>query len=366
MDANPHSDRTIRHDGVVHHPLGGGSYAFKTNFVGYLLDQLYKNNTRISVGAQPNSSPHFGTLTTFSLAFALGDKFRQRGKPATEVYFEMIDTAPAETRIINGIEYQVSLRESGEAERHFSDYAEVLESLKSMSGVPYQIRRQRDFNSQPAVPRVLKRIMDQKDEVAPLLDPENKKLRVRVACPECGLTDKKGLNNRHQDDIVESYCPDHGSFEANFVSEPDRLEFNTPLRNLIRALVYADDNKDGQIPFEWLRVTGSDYAGFYQEQMLYRCASILGYPANELPIIVYTPLVTDWSGAKLSKSLYVKQGAYRYLPPFIVDFNKFKEKLGEEGLKKLFLEATKWLEEPYRLFRGYSAYYFMEMFGNDD
>ena len=92
------------------------------------------------------------------------------------------------------------------------------------------------------------------------------------------------------------------------------LEYNTPLRNLIRGLVYSIDNQDETVDYEWLRITGSDYAGFYQEQLLYKTTDLLGYSVSKLPMILYAPLVTDWSGAKLSKSLYVKEGAYTYLP----------------------------------------------------
>ena len=44
VDNNYPLKRKLIHDGVVHHPLGGGSYVFK-------------NNLRINIGAQPNSSP---------------------------------------------------------------------------------------------------------------------------------------------------------------------------------------------------------------------------------------------------------------------------------------------------------------------
>jgi hypothetical protein len=40
---------------------------------------------------------------------------------------------------------------------------------------------------------------------------------------------------------------------------------------------------------------------------LYKAAALLGVPPTDLPTIVYAPLITDWSGAKLSKSLYVKK-----------------------------------------------------------
>lgn len=337
---------------------------FKSNFVDYLAESLYKDEVRVSIGAQPNSSPHFGTLAVSCLAFSLAQLLKPK-KDKIEVFFEVIDTAPYETRVIDGIQYQIGLRESGEADEYLADYLDLFEYLKSQTNVQYNVRRQSEFNSQANIPRIVKRIIARRDEIASVLDPDYKLLRIRVACRECGLTDKKGVNNRYGNDFIESYCPNHGRFKTKIDEEPGRLEYNTPLRNLIRALVYSEDNQNEQIPFEWLRVTGGDYAGFYQEQLLYAAASILGYPAHELPKIIYTPLIVDWSGAKLSKSLYVKEGAYRDLPPYLVNFREFRKTLGEKGLERLLQETSLWLKEPYRLFRNYSVYYFMEMFGYD-
>lgn len=356
--------RLVRHDGVIHHPLGGGSYIFKSNFVDYLAESLCKNDIRISIGAQPNSSPHLGTLVVSCLAFSLGEQIKSK-KNNIEVFFEVIDTAPSDTKIVDGNEYQISLRKSKEADIYLRDYFELFEYLSSLSKIPYVIRRQEEFNSHEQIPRIVKKIIAQKDEITPILDPEGGTLRIRVACQDCGLTDKKGIHNKFSNDFIESYCPEHGVFRTNIDQESYRLEYNTPLRNLVRALVFAEDNRDKNMSYEWLRVTGGDYAGFYQEQLLYGCASLLGYPAHILPKIIYSPLVVDWSGAKLSKSLYVQKNAYKYLPPYLVNYYEFKEKLGSEGIEKVFHETTLWLKEPYRLFRNYSVYYFMEMFGYD-
>lgn len=82
---------------------------------------------------------------------------------------------------------------------------------------------------------------------------------------------------------------------------------------------------------------------------------------SKLPMILYAPLVTDWSGAKLSKSLYVKEGAYKYLPTFMINFDNLRKEKGPMGLTKVYTEVHSWLEEPYKLFRNYSIYYFMEV-----
>ena len=59
-------------------------------------------------------------------------------------------------------------------------------------------------------------------------------------------------------------------------------------------------------------------------------------------MIFYAPLVLDWSGSKLSKSLYVKEGAYKYLCEaglgYMLDVNILLD--AESGLEALFCRGT--------------------------
>jgi hypothetical protein len=63
-----------------------------------------------------------------------------------------------------------------------------------------------------------------------------------------------------------------------------------------------------------MRVTGSDYTGMYAEQLLWRQLLLLSNPMGldmttmSPPVIAYAPLIQDWAGSKLSKSLYVARG----------------------------------------------------------
>jgi len=355
---------SIMHDGDVHHPLGGGSYVWQSGFVEYLNRNVQRNQVRISIGAQPNSSPHLGTCVVFSLGFALAEQLRNRGRDPT-IFFEMIDTAPAETTRIDGVEYQRSLRGTKEVEAHVHEFNDLLETLSKFSGVTYTTRRQFDFNAQPVLGRIVNEILEQRKVLGPMLDPENGLLRIRVACPRCGLTDKKGKKNEYLEGRIESHCPTHGKTSTDVMTDSAKLEFNTPVRNLVRALVYASDNEDASVPHEWLRVTGSDYAGYYQEQLLYKAASVLGRNASTLPSIVYAPLITDWSGAKLSKSLYVKKNAYRYLPTFVMGYSALRAEKGIVGVRRLYDETSDWLQNSYKLFRNYSVHYLIKMFEDE-
>ncbi|KAG8413779.1 hypothetical protein J3458_012271, partial [Metarhizium acridum] len=91
----------------------------------------------------------------------------------------------------------------------------------------------------------------------------------------------------------------HGEFFPSLYDPQDvsKLELNTPMRNLLRNRLFGADQTA-----HWIQVVGADYAGFYQEQLLWRPVS--NNPPTKVPLIVYSPAILDWSGAKLSKSLY--------------------------------------------------------------
>lgn len=349
-------------DGKVYNPLGGGSYVYQDSLIPYLHSQLRKKKVRISIGAQPNSSPHFGTLEVFCLAFGLANMLEAYDNQLeVSVFFEMVDTAPAIAKMIDNKKYQISLRESGEMEKYIDQYYEILEQLSTISGISYQVRGQKEFNEHASIPNIVKKVIDNRETLSPILEPKKHIIRIRAACPICGLTDKKGIENSFVDNKMVCFCPEHGKFEVNIDQESYRLEYNTPLRNLIRGLVYSMDNQDESLDYQWLRITGADYAGFYQEQLLYKTTDLLGYSVSKLPMILYAPLVTDWSGAKLSKSLYLKEGAYKYLPSYMINYDNLRREKGTLGLTKVYEEVYGWIKEPYKLFRNYSIYYFMEV-----
>lgn len=347
----------IRHDQVVHHPLGGGSYYFKTNLTGYLSDQCNKDEIAFHIGAQPNCSPHLGNICTFTTGFALAHAMNEQFQRDVKVKFVYVDSAPAPNQsvTIDGVQYQKSLKHVGEFLTEQTPFVQVLDRLSDLSGVLYSIETQKYWHSHPAFPGVVRYVVTRREMLGPHISPETGKLGIRASCPHpgCGLTDKHGVKNQYRDDgRVTFFCPHHGKHYVNLASSQDleRLEFNTPLRNLIRILICSQDADTS-----WIMCTGSDYAGFYQEQLTWR---ILEHPENA-PIIFYAPLVLDWSGAKLSKSMYVKEGAYKYLHDagrtYMVDATTFLN--AERGIEALYEEVKNWVKNPYMLFRNYSIEY---------
>ena len=248
----------------------------------------------------------------------------------------------------------------------FPQYKEILKYFGEKYNISYEIRMQKEFNSLKEVTDVDLYILDHIDEIAKVLDPDKGKLRMRTACPICGLTDKEGEKNVYVGHKITAYCPYHGEFIIDAELESYKLEYNTPLRNLIRAIAYAKLNASSSFDSEYIRITGNEYAGFYQEQLMYKVASGFEFDFSKLPIIVYCPMITDWSGAKLSKSLYVKKGAYKELPLFLQNYKGLSDKYGVKGLDVISKLTDEWLDDPKKLFRDYSIYYIQKRFEEYD
>ena len=353
----------IKTDEYVYNPLGGASYIFKESLLKYIHSKIHKKKLLISIGAQPNSSPHFGTLSVFSLAFALANELKLNYNDLNiSILFEVVDTAPSEQITIGDINYQRSLKSTGVITNYMPQFEEILSYLNRLTGIPYQIRYQNEFNKQKEVSFYVKKLITKQNAVAKYLDPDKEKLRIRSACPICCLADKNSINNSYSENKINFVCPIHGKYFVNIDNDTEKLEFNTPTRNLIRAMVYGDINNNDQYDYEIIRITGADYAGFYQEELLYKIAAMLDYDVSKLPMIIYCPLITDWSGAKLSKTLYVKHGAYLDLPKYLINYQFFKEEKGISGLNEIYKICEEWIKEPYKLFRNYSIYYFMHKF----
>ena len=357
----------LKCDENVYYPLGGASYVFKNDFIKYIHSKLKKKKIKISIGAQPNSSPHLGTISVISLAFKLAKKLMEEFDDITcSVLFEVVDTAPGEQVIINDIVYQKSLKNTGKLTEFMPQFIEILEFLKTKTQINYEIRYQSEFNSQEYIKPIIRQIIEQREKIVKYLDPKYEKLKIRVSCPKCGLADKNSINNTYTENKIIFECPKDGKFEVDINKNTELLEYNTPLRNLVRGMVYGNINISNKYDYEIIRVTGSDYAGFYQEELLYKVAGMLNYEVQNLPIIVYTPLITDWSGAKLSKSLYVRQNAYEYLPKYLINYENLINEKGKEGINKMYSIISEWVDEQYKIFRDYSIYYFMKRFEEDE
>lgn len=436
------------HDGKVHDPLGGGAYAFQKDLVGplmsslvhdesfstndgpqpnsYATPQMPRRSIVFHVGAQPNNSPHCGTLIVFCYAFAMARAMRDRMEamaasctkaefqpPPVSVEITFVDTAPVSGKgvEIDGIHYQRSYRDTPDAANTWTgDYHEVVGFLSRWSNIPARTTAQADFFSNPDMPQLLDYVISNRHVLGPQLSPKYGTLALRAACPVpgCGLAEKHGRLNQYSyappspasDEnnsepntnfqirqspapetktaaIITFHCPNHGphtvdvsSASSTSSSSVSRLEANAPARNLLRGMTHLLDSSTHHV-----RVTGADYAGSYQEMFLYRplvvwqatCPLGRDRARGRTPHILYAPLIVDWSGAKLSKSLYVAPGGYDGMRELGTDglgsWRVLKERVsadgGEEGegLRRIWEEVVRWVDDPRRVFRCFSVEY---------
>lgn len=435
------------HDGVVHDPLGAASYVFQRELAKPLLrnvgvipasarfppqdskadtdESLHLSETdsavsltadttsskvTIHIGAQPNNSPHTGTIVVFTEAFLLArllqtayPKLRAQaiaaGSPASEwvddirvvVQLDIVDTAPdnARTEVIDGFVYQHSHRSTGAMETFLPDYYALLKELSEyVNGeIKYTVEYQDTLMRLPGMRNALRAIIVDGERIAGELAPEREALAIRSACPVvgCSIADKHGIKNVYNvtsdKTKITFTCPTHGAYTLCLENADDRarIELNTPLRNLARTLTYFADTHSSRTPRQpaparvHMRVTGADYAGFYQEHLLHRQLTYLKRTAEpelreamdqQHPVLFYAPLITDWSGAKLSKSLYVKQDAYKYLDKGGMTYLLEYRRMVEDGKDRrvIFDMVEEWVQNPKKLFRPYSIDYIHSRF----
>lgn len=430
-NALPQADPSLnlyfaRHDGQVHDPLGAGSYIFEKEYLSALMrytglplrDNEFvpprpPTSAIIHIGAQPNNSPHAGTIIVFILAFLIARDIKRfygelrKGVISDEfriwiddfkilVRLDLVDTCPDNTSGCKreGIAYQRSKRFTQTHHSVLPDYEEIIQSAADFVDgiVPYEITNQESLTTMPSISRIIEAIVKDRERLGRELAPKTQVLAMRCACPHegCGLAEKHGRKNQYSVDesgvaTISFYCPDHG-YHSVMTSNPAdiaRLEFNTPLRNIVRAFAFgihtANSRKIARTTLAvpgteevresvHMRVTGSDYAGTYSDQLLWRqiilISSAAGLGAIPPPVIIYAPLVQDWAGSKLSKSLYVKEEAYKYLQDmgmgYLLSFREMKRS-GRDH-KILFREVARWLEKPKKLFRSYSIDYLHRVF----
>jgi len=345
----------IPYDGISHHALGGPSHTFKQNYTEY-ISRLITNGPSVDVNIrmQPNSSPHAGTLLSLIFAFSFSRDLQRIGYNPT-VNLDLLDNSNSTIETINALVYQKGLRAAGNLEENLGDFYELAEILGGRYQVPYQVRFERDLMGQKGMSTVIRDIIRDRDMLGDQLSPSHRRIMVRAPCPvpNCGLVEKYAKQTEYdiEHDCCHFICPHHGPFTLSIENDSSRFQFNTELRTLIIGRFYSSSAKG------YIEVSGSDFAGSWQEQVVWRHL--------QSPIIIlYTPLIVDWSGSKISKSLYLRKEAYGYLRQAGQEYLCSYKVMKAQGKKIDVLcdEVDLWIREPYRLFRAYTLAYLHLLF----
>ena len=243
-------------------------------------------------------------------------------------------------------------------------FKELMDWLSDKTDVEYRIISYKEFQEMPFVRESLLEILNRSDEFLPLLDPSEDKLRVRFPCKSCKFMDEDAKTLKVEE-LKKDYarlsmeCFNHGKYEIEITPENKEFaDFNTPIRNAIKEKLFVEEaKKDNALD---LMVDGGDWVGI--GELMNHVLCLWGYNAKDLPTRIYTPLIEDWSGAKFSKSVYVKEGAYDYLPSYLRTYPELTEGYEKEGLEVLLEESREWAKNPKKLFRNYTVGYFDLLF----
>jgi len=327
-----------------------------------------KNKVIINTSAQPNSSPHLGTITTIMSCFALAKHIKTTLNIDSEIQFDELENSPCEKVEYDGVLYyrdqKHSYNENGKTfeEINMNGFKEILDAISEYSNVNYTIRTYNDFQKNTSVRKAVIDIVNDKEFFKELLFPSTNELHIRSLCPECGLGRKEinDLDLSLEDDIItlKEQCPIHGEYTTVIKSDnSDYVDINTQFRDLTKGIAITDEDKQNNTLT--IMLDGGDWGGTWSQRIHTEGMVRLGY--NDFPIRLYAPVILDWSGAKFSKSLYLKENSYKDINQAFVNYDNFKRIYTEKGLFKLWQEVESWISEPKRFFRNYTVDYFMEV-----
>lgn len=360
----------------VYYPLAG---------MNYIIDDLAQiienkvgdaNEIVLWLSAQVNCFPHIGTLTNFISAFALAKHFREYFEKPTKIVVELLESVTGAEETIDGHRYYKNLdnvlTDDGTQtirEKYLPYFKEILDKLEAKDHVKYEIRFFYDYEKDPLVKKSVIKVMNNFDLLKNILDPKSSEIRLRFPCPECGLTEKHLWKTKIKEItdeslIMDCYCPNHGYFSAKIdKNSNNKFDMNVPLRYLVKLLYLLDSDKVNHTLS--VIVDSGDWSGMWPLRVYMEPLLKLKY--TDVPSIIYTPTILDWSGSKLSKRMYVGNQAYReYLKEGLINYSEFDNQYGKDGFETLYKEINGWVNDPKKFIRDYTIEYIDSILCHED
>ncbi len=322
---------------------------------------------RVTTAAQLNGTPHIGTVVTMLTVFALTSHAAETLDLPATIIFDALDNAPAEHVEIDGQTYTrtvADLVDSGhlDREQRVSGFERLLNWASQRCGIRYEFRPYTVYQALRPVRECLHAIASRQNEFAPIVAPADGVLRIRPCCPECRLMEKSAVSLRitpgDGEVHLDSRCPVHGSYRETIdVAGPGGwYDANTPIRSIQKGFLLAVERNLYQACS--VSIDGADWGGAWHAHVLAPALTTLGIPARQWPVSVFTPIILDRSGGKLSKTLYVRYGtSYADLPEEFFDLDVLLDHYGDAALDAIWAEVQRWAIEPRRLHRSYTVDY---------
>lgn len=331
-----------------------------------------KDSIKVIYGCQMNGKPHLGTTISLMCAYSLAEKLQKRFQKPASLVFGALENGPGEKKEVDGIIYQKMLCDTYKNGKNLADFnlkyfVDLLTDVSKLSGIPHVVEFYNELQAKPKARRTLLELIAREEEFIPILNPSDDRLRIRFKCPknECGYEEKHSRtlnileNEPYKKLVLQSRCFEHGDYQIVLEEENDDfVDVNTMVRNVMKEAVIIDESKrENYFP---LIVKGGDWTP--AAVFISNALELLGYSFKERPERIATPMIEDWSGAKFSKSVYVKSGTYEKLPQEFVSLDNFVEKFGEQGFQKLWTHVSSWANDPKKFYRNYTLDYLKSVF----
>jgi hypothetical protein len=337
-----------------------------------LIADRMQTATRLRVACvmQPKAAPHFGTGIVLMSAFALARLFQDTFGTTATVLLDILDNAPAQATVINGVEYSLCLSHAQDgaqstAGKNTEPVRQLAAWASQHAGIPFRLRRYSQIQAQPAFRHGLARILSRPQTFEPLFSPSEHRLRVRPVCPRCGMVDKAAhtVQVKHDDPLTLQFtCGYHGTQQARIDDPAAVIDTNTPIRTVLRSLCFSHDRHTDGI--ETIVLNGGDWSGAWMQRVYFDGLHQLGCCGTSVPFNIFTPQILDDSGAKLSKTIYLAAGTYSDVPPAWTSMQAFEDRFGPVGLSTLWDEVNAWARSPERFFRNYTVRYLEHALGS--
>jgi hypothetical protein len=324
-----------------------------------------RSQVRVTTAAQLNGVPHLGTVVTMLTVFAFARHAADTLALPASVIFDALENAPAEQVTIDGDTYTRNvgdLIDSGDLDRaeRTGGFERLLAWASDRSAIPYEFRPYAAYQGLRPVRECLHTIASRQDDFASIVAPRDGIIRIRPRCPHCRLMQKSAadlkitaLSGAVQ---LASRCPRHGRYtETVHIDGGGWYDANTPVRSIQKGYLLAAE-RDLYDACS-VSVDGADWGGSWHAGVLAPALAELGIPPRDWPVSVFTPLITDHTGGKLSKTLYVARGAYADLPEAFLNLDILLSQHGDQVLDAIWAEVTRWAAQPRRLHRGYTIAY---------
>jgi len=351
----------------VYYPLAGMNYIIKD--LAQIIENKIGNKEEIVLwlSAQVNCYPHIGTLTNFISAFALAKHFKSNFGIPVRIVVELLESVTGEEKIIDGHKYYKNLEnvmvDDGTLtirEKYLPYFEDILNRLRTRDEIDYEIKFFYDYQKDPLVKKSLIKVINNSDLLKYTLDPESGEIRLRFPCPSCGFTEKH-MWKTSIDSISEravsmsSYCPFHGNYSITIDEHSsDKFDMNVPLRYLVKILYLLETDRVNNTLS--VIIDGGDWSGMWPLRVYMEPLLKLSY--SDVPSVIYTPTILDWSGSKLSKRMYVGNQAYReYFKEGLINYSEFYKQYGEIGFENWYNEISGWIKDPKKFIRDYTIEY---------